>query len=235
MKHKLEDLIRIAYHSWKDGLGKIDNVHISEEELACLIEGRLSAEEAQNIEQHLLCCDTCMRLFALSIELQKIEPKEVPQALLERVKKLTQDSINGEGLLEIVLRLKGRMFELLSSTGDILVGDEFLPVPVLRSRSIRDFRDRVIILKDLKDIRIEIKVESKRDEEFNLHVLVKEKYSQKPLKDVRISLSRDDQELESYVVDAGSIIFEHLLAGRYNVAISRPDADIVSVTVEIKI
>ena len=122
----------------------------------------------------------------------------------------------------------------MNTTGDILVGQEFVPAPVLRSRKAKDFKDEVTILKDFKDIRVEVKIENKVGEAFDLTVLVKEKESQKVIKDLRVTLLRGDLELESYLNDPGKVIFENVLLGKYTIEISTLESKLASVLLEIK-
>ena len=76
------------------------------------------------------------------------------------------------------------------------MGQELVPAPILRSRQIKDFKDEVTILKDFKDIRVQAKVENKGANAFSLVILVKERHTQRIIKDLRIRLLKDGAELE---------------------------------------
>jgi hypothetical protein len=90
-------------------------------------------------------------------------------------------------------------------------------------------------LKDFAHIRVEIKVENKpAAEAFSLTVVVKEKPEMKTVKDLRITLLKEDLELESYQSDSGRVTFEHVLWGKYTVVIFNPQARLASIFVEIK-
>jgi uncharacterized protein YjbK len=54
------------------------------------------------------------------------------------------------------------------------------------------------------------------------------------MKDLRVTLIKDDVELESYITDSGKVTFEHVLLGRYSVEISSVDNKIASVILDIK-
>jgi hypothetical protein len=160
--------------------------------------------------------------------------KEVPLELLGRVKGLF-DSQSETAPLEIALRLKEKLLEILNTTGDILVGRELVPAPVLRTRSIKNFKDEVTILKDFKDIRVEVRIENKGAGAFNLIVTAKQKLDLKIIKDLRVTLLKDDLELESYLTGSGSVTFEHVLLGRYKVEISTLENKLASVLLDIKV
>ena len=138
-------------------------------------------------------------------------------------------------LLEILLRFKEKAIELINTTGDVLVGQELVPAPVLRSRLIKDFKDEVTILKDFNDIRVQIKIENKWGKVFNLKLAAKQKHTQKIIKDLRVTLLKDDLELESYLTDSGSVIFEHVLLGKYRLEISAIENKLASILLDIKV
>lgn len=235
MQARLERLIEIAYRGWKSDQPRPDGAHPDEEVLACFIEGRLTQEENEGVKSHLLSCDSCARAFAIQARLSFMpqEEKEVPPELIERVRNLLNQEESAP-LLGIFLRFKEKAIELINTTGDVLVGQELVPAPVLRSRSIKDFKDEVTILKDFKDIRVEIKIENKGGEVFNLSLAAKQKHTQKIIKDLRVTLLRDDLELESYLTDSGSVIFEHVLLGKYRLEISTIENRLASILIDIK-
>lgn len=234
MQDKLERLIKAVYKKWKSDNLKIEGVHPDEEMLACFLEGRLTPEENEGIKSHLIICDDCAKVLALSLSINHEQDKEVPEELLNRVKNLTPPE-NSESLLEIALKVKEKILEIINTTGDILVGQELVPAPILRSRQINDFKDEVTILKDFKDIRVQAKIENKGAKAFSLIILVKEKTTQKTIKDLRVTLMKDDLELESYLTDSGVVTFEHVFLGKYTIEILSSDIKLASILLDIKV
>src|SRR3989338_1306425 len=105
MPDKLDRLIKLIYKKWRfDNLVTYET-HPDDEALACFLEGNLPQEESEQIKSHLLNCDGCAEILALSLEIKPDENREVPQPLLERVKNLIPQE-NQETLLEIALRVK---------------------------------------------------------------------------------------------------------------------------------
>lgn len=233
MQDKMERIIKMAYGKWKQSAPKEESGHPDEEALACFVEGRMSQEENERLKAHLIGCDACMEAFVLNMRIKEGPLQEVPIELLERVKGMLDFDLK-PSLLEIILKLKEKALEVINTTGDVLVGQELVPAPVLRSRSIKDFKDEVTILKDFNNIRVEIKVENKAGQSFNLKIQVKHKVTQKIIKDLRVSLVRDDVELESCLTDSGSVTFEHVLLGRYTVEIATVDSKLASILLDIK-
>jgi len=234
MPDRLEKLIKLVYKAWKADSSNKDKEHPDEEALTCFIEGRLTGEENDIIKEHLIICENCARAVALNLSAAGTQTKDVPEELLNRLKNLLA-SQREPCLLEIALRLKEKILEMINTTGDVLVGLELVPAPVLRSRSIKDFKDEVTILKDFNDIRVEVKVENKGGQEFNLNILVRQKQTQKTIKDLRVTLIKDDLELESYLTDSGTVVFEHVSFGKYAVEISAIDKKVASILLDIKV
>ncbi len=233
MAKKLEQLIKAVYKEWKPDYQKAAPTHPDEEALACFLEGRLSEEENERIKAHLIGCDSCAEVFALQLKVKPESLKGVPKELIEHAKNLVA-SQGSSSIIEIALMLKEKALEVLSTTADVLVGQEFVPAVVLRSRQIKEFKDEVTILKDFKDIRVEVKIENKRGEALDLFIFVKDKQTQSPIKDLRVTLLKDDLELESYLSTSDKVIFEHVLAGKYIVEISNIENKIASVLLDIR-
>jgi hypothetical protein len=233
MHDELERLIKMAYKDWKSEQLNNQEPHPDEETFACFLEDKLSPEEEEKIRAHLLACDTCAEIFSLQLKLKTGQLEDVPQGLIAQAKDLVQ-AAHEAPLLEIFLKLKEKALEVINTTGDVLVGQELVPAPLLRSRQIKDFKDEVIILKDFQDLRIEVKVEGCGTKAFNVTVTVKEKSTQKIIKDLRVTLIKDDLELESFLTDNGKVIFEHVLIGKYTLEISSVENKLACVLLDIR-
>lgn len=246
MHNNFEKITRIIYRERKGALSFVGQDHPSEEDLACFLEDKLPTKEKSMIRKHLLSCGVCAECLSIQLKIQPHLSLGVPAPLLEKVKKLVGEEA-GENLLEIFLQLKEKALEIIQTTGDILLGQELVPAPVLRSRKINEFKEELSILKDLQHIRVMAKIQNKSAKSFNLTITVKDKWPQghglasdsqshrpqghglasdsqshKVDKNLRVTLIRDGIELESYIIDsAGSSFFENILPGNYIVEVSR--------------
>lgn len=233
MEDRLEDLVAEVFKKWQsEHQAKEGEYHPDEETFASFLDGLLSPEESRHFELHLISCPGCTEVISAQAKLLADEGITLPEGLLSGIKKWVREQLR-QTLLEIILKIKEKTIEVINTTGDILVGQELVPAPLLRSRSIKDFPEQVSILKDFKDIRVEIKVENKQGKAFNLAVAVKDKARQEARKDLRITLIRDDLELESYDTDSGKACFEQVALGRYMVEISSLNDKLALVTLEI--
>lgn len=231
MSHKSDRLIKKVYNNWQNSLSG-DSLHPDEEAFACFIEGKLPQDQAQVFKEHVAGCSLCLESLFILFSSES-DSMDVPEYLMQKVKNLVASSKQALSL-DIFLKLKEKALEVLNTTGDVLVGQELVPAPVLRSRQIRDFKDEVNIFKDFDNIRVEAKIENKSGREFNLSIIAKEKISQGLIKDLRFTLIKDDVELESYHVDTGKVIFEHILLGAYKVEITSPEERLALIVLDIK-
>ena len=245
MFNNFEKIIRFIYRERKSSAAFMSQDHPSEEEMACFLDDKLPVNDKQMMIKHLIGCGVCTEYLSTQLKIQPHLSLDVPAPLLEKIKKLILQE-TGENLLEIFLKLKDRALEIIQTTGDVLLGQELIPAPILRSRKINEFKEEVSILKDLQHIRVTAKIQYKSTQSFNLTITVTDKWpqghglasnsqshrpqghglasnsqSQRVDKNLRITLIKDDLELESYINDSGSGFFENILSGDYIVEISR--------------
>jgi hypothetical protein len=229
----IERLIAMAFEDWKkDQPGPQE--HPSEEEIACFLEGKLGEQDAGRVIQHLTTCDACAELLKADLSVFPAEEIEVPEELLERVKGMVSRN-PGKIILDIVLKLKELGFEIVNTTGDVLLGQELVPAAVLRSRNIQEFKDEVVILKDFFDTRIEVRIQRGSAAGFGLVVMARDKKTHKALKEARVTLFKDDLELESRVSDMGKAVFENIEPGNYSIDVSGIKEKIAMISLDVRL
>jgi hypothetical protein len=244
MFSNFEKIARFIYRQRKSSLKMSSQEHPDEESLACFAEGKLGSPEMELIQKHLLNCDLCAEYLSTQLKIEAHLSKEVPLALLDKVKRIISSDLGGN-LFEIFIKLKGKALEIIQTSGDVLVGQELIPAPVLRSRQINEFKEEVSILKDLREIRVMAKIQNKSTKSFDLTITVKDKWprghglasngqSHKADKNLRVTLLKDKLELESYIADAGSSLFENISPGDYTVEITQEDRKVAVVDLKVK-
>jgi len=234
MFNNFEKIVRTIYRERKTKLPFMGQDHPSDESLACFLEDKLPVKEKNTVRKHLLNCAVCAECLSVQLKIQPHLSLDVPVPLLEKVKKMVSLQV-GENLLEIFLKLKEQALEIIQTTGDVLLGQELVPAPVLRSRKINEFKEELSILKDFQQIRVRVKIQNKSTKNFNLVITVTDKQShwaeahglasasqsRKNDLDLRVTLLKDGLELESYINDSGSSFFENIPPGDYIVEVSR--------------
>jgi len=233
MFNYFERITRIIYREWKGASRLTDKEHPDEEALVSFLEDKLPKIDRDLIQEHLLKCDICAEYLGTQLKIETHLSKDVPLVLLERVRKMIDSDVK-ENILEIFLMLKEKTLEIIQTSGDVLLGQELIPAPVLRSRQINEFKEEVSILKDLKESRVLAKVENKGNRIFNLAVTIKDKQGRQIDKTLRMTLIKDGIELESYVSDTGSILFENILPGNYKVEVSQGARVLAVINLKVK-
>ena len=261
MTNYFEQMVKIIYREWRAVNRFTGKDHPDAESLACFLEDKLSLPDKNLIQKHLLSCDLCAEYLSTQLKIQTHLSLDVPAPLLEKIRKLVGQDTR-ENLLEIFIKLKEKTLEIIQTTGDVLLGQELVPAPVLRSRKINEFKEEVSILKDLQQIRVLAKIQNKSTKSFNLTITVKDKQthwaeahglasnkpqgnglasngqshsqSQKVDKNLRITLIKDGLELESYTNDSGSSFFENILPGNYIVEVSRQGERMAVIDLKVK-
>ncbi|MDD5247242.1 MAG: hypothetical protein PHS09_07615, partial [Candidatus Omnitrophica bacterium] len=131
MREGFNHLVKAVYHKWKLDQGLVREKHPNEEELACFGLGVLADDLALKIKTHLLFCPECMEAFLFYLSLRKTEEREVPAHLLELLNAVGKPGQKSY-VLEIIIQVREKLLELVNTTGDVLVGLELIPAPVLR-------------------------------------------------------------------------------------------------------
>lgn len=234
MLNNFEKIARIIYRERKGSLPFTQQDHPSEESLACFLEEKLPVKDRDLIRQHLLGCESCAEYLSVQLKILPHLSLDLPEPLLEKARKIAGQEA-GESLLEIFLKLKEKALEIIQTTGDVLLGQELVPAPILRSRNINEFKEEVSILKDLQQIRVLAKIQNKSTQSFNLTITVKDKQTLKIDKKLRITLIKDGLELESYTNDSGSSFFENIPPGNYSVEVSRQGERMAVIDLKVKV
>lgn len=233
MENRLERLIGIVFKEWKADCLKSCKGHLKEEDIACFVEGKLPKEECEDLMEHLLVCEYCSDVVSIQARLTAVETKSPSEELVAQIKDMAPPE-NKPLFLEIFLKLKEKMLEIVNTNGDILVDSELVPAPVLRSRKIKDFKDGVTILKDFKSIRVGVRIEKREAKIFDLNISVKQRQGDKIVPGLRITLLRGSLELESYLTDSGSVSFEHVRLGRYAVEVTTLKEKVATIQLDLK-
>lgn len=234
MPDKLEKLIKMVYRKWQfDHSGK-HRKHPDAQDLACFFEGRMKPQESDKIKAHLSACGSCAEAAAIEAKLRTGPLSQgVPQDLIAWAKSLVPEKSQSP-VLEIVFKLKEDAVEIIRAAADILIGQELLPLPVLRSRKIKDFKDEVTIFKDFEKARVELRIENKSGRSFDLSVVVRERQSQQAIRDLRVTLLQNDLELESSLSASGRVTFEGVRIGKYTVEIASLKNKLASILLDVK-
>jgi len=155
MQTKMESLVKKVYKEWK-AQQKTEAQHPDEQALACFLQGSLPSRQRERLKAHVISCERCAHILVTSLEVADDELRSVPVGLVTWAKAVIAAQ-QQESLVEICLRFKDKAWEIIKVNGDILMGGELLPQPVLRSRDIKELKDEVVVVKDCADKQVEIR------------------------------------------------------------------------------
>lgn len=230
MADKFEKLLKIIYGRWKKDCTNTKGAHPDEESVACFLDNKLSQQESEAIKKHILECVLCAQRLSLGLRISEAADKQVSSEVLAKV----SDLVNGVDSLAVYLRLKDRIFEVLSVAGDILVGRSSVAQPALRSPKGGSFKNEIVISKSFADIKVQIKIESKGKRVFSITVFMRANTSRVLQDGIRVALLKDNTELESYLARNAKVVFEDVPLGRYTVEISTADKKNPSILIDIR-
>lgn len=227
---QIEVLVKNVYGRFLEKQPAVLNKCLSEEELALFLQGDMDERPSRRVEAHIGLCSRCAEIAALYCRTHKFQEQVVPEQVIEKAKALVGERL----IFEVALRLKEQFIELLKTTGDIIRRGDMAPVPVLRGRGIREFKEEISLVKEFEEIRIALKLDKKDKDRIRIGVSLSHKTSLRPITDLRVALFRQNLELESYFARSGAVVFEGLIYGLYTLEISRRDNRIGIIKLEIK-
>jgi hypothetical protein len=231
-KRKIEEVIKMIYQFYRKRRNQANSPCPDEETLVCFSEGRLSRSESEGVEDHLISCSRCADVVSLFCRRLK-EEREVPEFLIKRAKGLIKPS-SLPNILEVILALKEKAFQILRASGDIIMDNEIVPLPVLRSRQITDFPEEARLIKEFEDLKITIHIQKRGKDRVRVNVNLVDKISLLPIGELRLTLIKDAEEIESYEAVAGNVAFDNLSFGRYIIEILRQGNKLGAINLEIK-
>lgn len=202
---------------------------LDEESLAAYLQGDLIDARRREIEEHLAACAFCVdELVAAHQAAQQSEVDTVPQPVLQRVIGLIPSTRKQIDVLNLVVRLVRDMLELVTTSGEL--------VPATTPARIRGKSPgpgTLQVAKDLDKIRVTVEVE--RTESELCQVTVDVTPTAEALADgLRLSLLSGDREQASYLARQGTVIFDRIPPGEYQLAVSESGNSLGVIRLTIK-
>jgi len=200
---------------------------LTEMDLSCIIDGKVSELERDKLLAHVLTCQNCAELLGTHLKvINAISNKET----LETPEEVVQAAINlyhpevGVNFLEVALNFKEKVIELVRTTGDILLGPQLVPVPVLRSHGEESqFTNEIKIVKEFENILTEVGIEKKKPNICDVEIRLTDKETKKKMQGFRVTLSKNGKEIESSLIDEGKVVFKDVRPDKYVVLIIKDD------------
>jgi len=235
-KDSIEKLLKMAYQRARSqGKDKPIGSCLTEENIACFLEGKLFGKDLSSFSDHILSCKNCADALRDNIAVVHMMKKDVfvPAYLENLAKSLVSEEV-GENVLDIVLNFKDKAIELIRTTGEILMGPQLVPVPIFRSSGEHDKQPNEIkVTKTLNNIIAEIGIEKQKPDLANIVVRLTEKESNKKAKEIRVSLIKGDREIQSALIEEGKVKFEEIKANDYKIYLTKDEKKIGIINISI--
>jgi hypothetical protein len=204
-----------------------------EEALVYFSEGRLSGMQMRRIQAHVAVCGRCAESIAVYKKIDAHDEHAVPPDLIEKVKTMLPRA-QRLALLDVLVAIREEVLVLLGANAEVMSAKEIAPLPVLRGRGITEFKEELVLVKELAGIKITLYIEKRDRGRLRVKVVLADRKNRKFLTGLRISLFKDNAELESYAVRSGTAIFEGLSLGIYTLVILRKRENVGVIRIEIK-
>ncbi|MBW2027847.1 MAG: zf-HC2 domain-containing protein [Deltaproteobacteria bacterium] len=207
-----------------------------EENLADYLEGRLSQEAKDHIEEHLAACELCFHEFTVAREILKAQDQlrvySVPDAVTEKAIRTLDKELaltKGSGRVRLGHFLRHLHEELLSFLRSCFPG-RWSFVPIRGSKKVVS-KDFIHIRKIFKEIEMDIEIEKTSEDRGDIRVRLVRGPGRPG---VRVTLKKADREMASYPLAEGYVLFEDVPFGHYALVFSRDGKTLGAYFFEIK-
>jgi len=212
----------------------------SEEDIACLVAGKLRKGEREGMLDHILSCHACdenlRNYFQLATHAETEGAMEVPGWLVAKVKRFVPEFLDS-GVLEAVIEFGKDFTRVVRTTGMILAdigGRRMIPAEAFRDVGDKMTDRSVTISKVAENFILDIKIERIKEKLANLTIYLKDKKTKKPSSGERVSLVFEGRELGSSLTEEGKVEFENIELKDYNITLIRKSEPICIATVFLK-
>lgn len=209
---------------------KVKGKCLTEEDVAGIIDGKI--QESKNLQhiEHISSCQQCASVikenFLLARAIEGNAMIELPHYIAQKAMDLFIPE-RSQNILDIILNLKQKVIELVQTTGDILIGQELVPVAVLRGKHESDkFQNEIKVVKTFDNILAEVGIEKRNPTLCDIEIRMTEKDTKKKAQDLRVTLTKKNREIESTLVREGKVVFREVSANKYRIVIAKEDKKI---------
>ena len=211
----------------------VQNPYVDDLDLAAYLEGRLPAEGREKVDRHIAgnaesrhALETIQAVLAGAVEIPSHD--EVPESLMW---KAIAYYPRNEKPLDLILAFTGNVLSIIRSALDVRI-DTPLPAAALRT-GISPGAGMVVMTKTFDAITAAVYIEKRSGNSCNIALLVTDRSTQIPAKNLRIGLISQGRELDSIPLENGRAQFEDVHCGHYDILIQKNGAGYGRMTIKI--
>ncbi len=237
----MEDEIEAILRSVMKKLPNLDKEHehaescISDESFASFVGGKCSDAENEKASKHIFNCSDCSKALVDYIKIANdqehlLAPNYITQPVLDYVAENAKEVI-----LDLVLEIREKAIELIKSTGDILLGPQLVPIPVLRNAKKEITQgENIRVVKKINEMVVDVEIEKRRSPSTDLVIRLMEDATKKKLSGIRIGLTKNNREIASFLTQSGKVKFEEVNVGIYQIILLDNDKKLGVININLK-
>jgi hypothetical protein len=243
MKMSIDYSIKKAYLRFKRAMQlNRKNACLSDEDIACFLDNKLGKNDKTRVLDHIVKCQECSEVIKDNYALQDILNDTTipdPPGYLTAQAKAMVGSLVESNILNIVLQFKQNIINVIETTGQIMRGyNNYNNVPAFAFRSGQQSPDKetneVKINKKISNLDIDVEIEKQKPETANIIVRVVDEASKKKIDGVRISLMKDNREIESSLAEEGKVRFEEVKLHNHKIILTQDNKELGVVNILIR-
>ncbi|MBN1872169.1 MAG: hypothetical protein JW800_06325 [Candidatus Omnitrophica bacterium] len=222
----LNQLIKEGYRRFKPKKAAKKTVQaVSEEDIACYIEGLFGKKEQDVFMEKVIGGDEeeNLRNLLLTSKLPDMADADVPIELVDKVKQLVTSSCLEE-MLSAVIEFKENFAQVVKTTGEIIAcagRGELLPAGVFRDKEEKTEHHVIELSKLIGTFIVSVKITKIAKDFIDLVVYIKDRRKNTPVSGERISLIHQDRELRSCLTERGKVEYDNLKVRDYQLNLVR--------------
>lgn len=226
-KHLLRSFVKKPIHYKSKTMSSSERCLSKEAMLAYATES-LNENQLKLVESHLEKCDNCLiKLIRLQRALSLPSETELDMTALMATERGV--SYTGFDILEITLKAKGKLLELISHTGELLY---ITPQTVIVRGKKQKHEDSIIIRKDFtdRDVSVEITINRELTEPgCNIKISIMRLSTEESVSETDVSLSGEEIHQHGKTDKEGIIEFYGLKIGEYDIKVCGKSLALVSI------
>lgn len=205
----------------------------SEFELGAYMEGRLSQEERDALDERLAACTSCWNEFVAInraiIQKDELADENVPEYLITRAVGMFPEK---HGLFDLVVNIVKDSVKLLSCSEGFHLSP---PLPAAAVRGSKAMRPEMIVLKkSFQEIDVELDIEKVAGDQCNIRVAVNDVKAKVLTDTLRVELISKGRELVSSLIEDGETVMEDIGTGHYVIKIHKKGKVFGEIALKIK-
>lgn len=183
---------------------------LTDEAITGILENKLSVARRDSFMAHLTRCDECLDIFVATYKVLNPETLSVADEIISKVKSYYKKM---RRFVMVIKLFPDHIAPLILEPGFTQIQ---IPVPgTTRGYGRRKKANHTVVTKKTPPFLFELEIEKIKENLCQIQVYVCNIISNSPSESLRLSLYKDNRELDSYILEEGKVVFDDVKKGRY--------------------